>query len=83
MGPCLCGDTECPWCGPMQGGPMRDEYDNDTIDWIPDPETPYNCDVCGCVLPRGHKDFYCDNCAEEIRAMKETREWKYPYARED
>lgn len=62
---------------------MRDPYDDDTVDWIPDPGTPENCDVCGCVLPRGHKDFYCANCAEEIRAMKETREWKYPYYRED
>lgn len=33
-GPCLCGDTECPWCGPMQGGPTppdrphKVEYDS-------------------------------------------------------
>lgn len=26
-GPCLCGDTECPWCGPLQGGPTPPESD--------------------------------------------------------
>lgn len=32
MGPCLCGDTECPSCGPLQGtskeDPEEQEYDN-------------------------------------------------------
>jgi len=35
------------------------------------------------VLPRGHKDWVCAECDEEINKMKQTREWKYPYARED
>lgn len=80
MGPCLCGDTECPWCGPMQGGPTMED---DDYYFVPDPETPYNCDVCGKVLPRGYKDLVCPECDEEILKMKQTREWKYPYARED
>jgi len=28
FGPCLCGDTECPSCGPLQGGPtLPEEWD--------------------------------------------------------
>lgn len=61
---------------------MRD----DPPDW-PEPDLFYegelNCDVCGCVLPRFHKDFLCGECAEDVRALKSTLEWKYPYYRED
>lgn len=55
---------------------MRDPYDDDTVDWIPDPETPYNCDVCGKVLLRGHKGWLCDRCDLELGELKKSKEWK-------
>lgn len=80
MGPCLCGDTECPWCGPLQGGGLVEDQEDY---FVPDPETPHNCDVCGKVLERFYKDNICRPCLVELDELKRTKEWKYPYARED
>lgn len=73
-------------CG--RDDPPDDDYyidapDGDDEFFEPDPETEWTCDACGCVLPRFHKDFLCGDCAEDLRALKSTLEWKYPYYRED
>lgn len=32
IGPCLCGDPHCPFCGPLQGIFYDDEIDEDAIE---------------------------------------------------
>lgn len=66
-GPCLCGDTECPWCGSAQG-----TY----TDRGPDFDVPTGyCTVCGASLLEEEDCYVCDKCSAEIRALvKDTGE---------
>lgn len=61
----------------------RDEPPDDYEPFVPDPETEWTCDSCGCVLDRFWKDTLCTACGDALEEMKRTKEWKYPYARED
>lgn len=57
-GPCLCGDTECPWCGSAQGTCGG-----------PDPGEPVtNCEVCGEYLEgQEFATGLCTKCLEEAK----------------
>jgi hypothetical protein len=55
-GPCLCGDTECPWCGSAQG----------TFE-SPDVPPPIGvCDACGKETGNW---ALCDECEAQVQAM--------------
>lgn len=74
LGPCLCGDTWCPSCGPLQG---NWEAEPDPVD------IPRICDACGVALPEDYTDLLCAECNNDLLEIKRGKEWKYPYARED
>ncbi len=63
IGPCLCGDTECPSCGPAQGtrAPECDICGDRSDDVITDPS---NGDAAVCARCRGAEpdDDLCPSC---------------------
>jgi hypothetical protein len=58
-GPCLCGDTECPWCGSAQGTYTGSESVQ---------EPTGDCDICGASLIDQDDLFTCDKCLAEVKA---------------
>jgi len=64
-GPCMCGDTECPSCGPLLGNLEAGPADTG--------EPPTSCDACGKHRPIDAIWWaLCSECEAEIHMVMRT-----------
>lgn len=63
MGPCMCGDTECPSCGPLLGNPLAGPADPGDL--------PTHCEACGKLMieDEGGTIYLCSGCVLKIHGI--------------
>ena len=79
--PCMCGDTQCPSCGPAQGNwkcPICGNWADDGCEHFGEDGKPTSPEVTAALIRIGLAEAEADKLWEDSyeKEMKELEEWR-------